>query len=59
MAPLKGLLKTFFPSQMNSSYAMLGIKLYLANVQGKILNDLSVFHTSDRVTHSPLRSEGL
>uniref|UniRef100_A0AAQ5YAD2 STAS domain-containing protein n=1 Tax=Amphiprion ocellaris TaxID=80972 RepID=A0AAQ5YAD2_AMPOC len=27
--------------KMNSSYEMLGIKLYLANVQGKILNDKS------------------
>uniref|UniRef100_A0A3B5BG30 Solute carrier family 26 member 9 n=1 Tax=Stegastes partitus TaxID=144197 RepID=A0A3B5BG30_9TELE len=27
--------------KMNSSYTMLGIKLYLANVQGKILNDPS------------------
>lgn len=46
MALLKGLLTVFFLLQMNSSYAMLGVKLYLANVQGKILNDLTVFHTS-------------
>lgn len=34
-----------FPTQMNSSYTMLGIKLYLANVQGKISSDLSAFHS--------------
>ena len=33
----------FFPAQMNSSYETLDIKLYLANVQGNILNDSSTF----------------
>lgn len=35
----------YLHTQMNSSYATLGIKLYLANVQGNVLNDLSAFHT--------------
>lgn len=41
---------------MNSGYTMLGIKLYLANVQGKILNYLHLFThgNKDLIIHKAL-----
>lgn len=36
------------PLQMNSSYGLLGINLYLANVQGKIWNEFNVFDNWNR-----------
>lgn len=40
---MNSLLSFISPSQMNASYGMLGIKLYLANVQGKILSGSGAF----------------